>query len=188
LLKLYFLQQDHQDIFNRVLEDFSDIFNTVQDLKVGTLEELEFHPNLGEGYMANQLAAGFREEGVNGWVVHRNWSSGMSQTLEFLIETTLAAQGTVLFIDELEGGLGVNCLPEVAGKMLQGLDRIQYIATSHHPRVINEIPYKRWKLVTRRGSLVRVIDAKDIPALMASSSLERFTELINLPEYVEGVA
>jgi len=188
LLKLYFLQQDHREVFDRILEDFSDIFGTVQDLRIATFAELDARPNLGEGFMANHLTVGLQEQGVEGWIMYSSWSSGMLKTLKFLIETTLAAEGTVLLIDELEEGLGINCLPEVAGRMLQGLDRIQYIATSHHPRIINEIPYRRWKLVTRRGSQVRVLDAKDIPALSASSSLERFTELINLPEYVEGVA
>ena len=91
-------------------------------------------------------------------------------------------------IDELENSLGVNCLPDVARRMLKGLDQVQYLATSHHPRVINEIPFDRWKLVTRRGSGVRVVNARDIASLDRASSLEKFTELINLPEYVEGVA
>jgi hypothetical protein len=186
-LKFYVLEKDHREAFARVVEDFIDVFPTVEQLKVSTYDDLGFRPNLGESFMASSLAVGLREEGVEGWIPHVAFSSGMSKTLRFLIETELAPKGTVFLIDELENSLGVNCLPEVAGRMLERLDRIQYVATSHHPRVINEIPFDRWKLVTRKGSTVQVLDAKDIEPLRSVSSLERFTELINLPEYVEGV-
>lgn len=187
-VKLYGLQKEHREVFDRIAEDFIEVFPTVEELKVATYAELDFRPNLGEGFMANSLAVGLREEGVAGWVLHSAFSSGMEKTLKLLIETTLAPKGAVLLIDELENSLGINCLPEVAELMLKGLDRIQYIATSHHPRVINEIPFRRWKLVTRQGSTVRVLPAADIAVLRDASSLEKFTELINLPEYVEGVA
>ncbi len=186
--KLYVLQQDHPELFERIVDDFAEIFSTVETLKVTTYSELRVRPHLGEDSMANSLAVGMREEGVESWVLHTEFSSGMVKTLLFLIATALAPKGTVLLIDELENSLGVNCLPEVAGRMLEGLDRVQYLATSHHPRVINEIPFERWKLVTRRGSRVQVIDGKDIESLERASSLEKFTELINLPQYVEGVA
>ncbi len=186
--KLYVLQHDHPKLFERIFDDFSEIFSTVETLKVTTYSELRVRPHLGEDSMANSLAVGMREEGVEGWVLHTEFSSGMVKTLLFLIATALAPKGMVLLIDELENSLGVNCLPAVAGRMLEGLDRVQYLATSHHPRVINEIPFERWKLVTRRGSRVQVIDARDIELLERASSLERFTELINLPQYVEGVA
>ncbi len=188
LTKLYILQKDFPDLFGRIVDDLVDIFPTVQEIKVTTYSELGVRPDMGEDTMANLLTIGIQEEGVEGWVLHSELSSGMAKTLNFLIETAVAPKGMVLLIDELENSLGVNCLPDVARRMLKGLDRVQYLATSHHPRVINEIPFDRWKLVTRRGSRVRVIDARDIELLERASSLEKFTELINLPEYVEGVA
>lgn len=181
-LKLYVLQEDHPKLFARIVEDFVEVFPTIQDLRLAS------YADLGRPDLADSLALGLREEGVDGWVPHTALSSGMAKTLTFLIETVLAPKGTVLLIDELDNSLGINCLPEVAGRMLEGLDRIQYIATSHHPRVIHEIPFERWKLVTRRGSNVRVLDAGNIAVLKSASPLERFTELLNLPEYAEGVA
>ncbi len=186
--KLYVLQQDHPELFGRIVDDFIDVFPTARALRITTYSEFGFRPNLGENFMANSLAVGMREEGVEGWVLDPGFSSGMGKTLRFLIETALAPRGMVLLIDELENSLGVNCLPDIAGRMLEGLDRVQYLATSHHPRVINGIPFDRWKLVTRSGSNVRVINARDIATLERASSLEKFTELINLPQYVEGVA
>ena len=188
LLRLYVLQETHPDIFFQIFEEFQQIFDTLLGLRIASYEDLDINNYLTPELAGRFLTIALQEEGVKGWLPSPLWSAGMQKTLEFLVETALAPTGTVFFIDELENSLGVNCLPEVASSMLRGLDRVQYIATSHHPRVINEIPYRRWKLVTRRGSQVKVLDAEDIPALVKSSSLERFTELINLPEYVEGVA
>lgn len=187
LMKLYILQKDHRDLFDQIVWDFKEIFPTVQKVKIATFSELGAKPDLGHEYMSNNLAGGFQEEGAEGWILHRDWSTGMRKTLDFLIDTTLAPEGTVFLIDELENGLGVNCLPQVTRRMLEGLDRIQFIATSHHPRVINEIPVRRWKVVVRRGSRVRVIPAEEIEGLQRASALEKFTALINSPEYGEGI-
>ncbi len=186
-LKLYVLQKDHPAMFARLCEDFMDVFPGVSELRVATPDELKMVPRQDEHFMTEKLVLALREEGVEPWITYKTWSTGMLKILVFLIETTLAPDGTVFLIDELENGLGINCLPEVAERMLEGLDRVQFIATSHHPRVINEIPMRRWKLVTRHGSRVRVRSASEIPSLQRSSRLEHFTQLLNAPEYQEAV-
>ncbi len=187
-LKLYVLQTDHPEVFERLCGDFKDVFPGVSELRVATPDELNVLPRQDEHFMTEKLVLALHERGVGPWITYKAWSTGMLKTLIFLIETALAPDGTVFLIDELENGLGVNCLPEIAGRMLEGLDRVQFIATSHHPRVINEIPMRRWKLVTRQGSRVQVISTDDIPSLQRSSRLEHFTQLLNAPEYQEAVS
>lgn len=188
LFKLYVLQQDHQTLFDEIVEDFRDVFPNVEELRLATLRELRFRPRLEDSLMNGHVALGMRERGVEGWVVDRDFSSGMEKTLALLVESRLAPGGTTFLLDEMENSLGVNCLPDVASLILRHLDRIQFIATSHHPQVINGIPTDHWKIVTRRGSTVRVIDAESITALQTASPLEKFTQLLNLPEYEEGIA
>jgi hypothetical protein len=36
---------------------------------------------------------------------------------------------------------------------------LQFIVTSHHPYIINNIPYEYWKIVTRHGGNIMVGDA-----------------------------
>jgi predicted ATPase len=187
MVRGYVLQENHRDMFDRIKQDYMDIFPTVLDLRVGQYRDLGYKPFLDERFQDN-LTFGIREEGVEGWVASEDISAGMMKVLVYLIELGLAPQGTVVLIDELENSLGINCLPDLAQRMLKDLDRLQFIATSHHPRVINEIPYRRWRLVTRNGPIVKVLDATSIPALETASSLEKFTQLINLREYEEGVA
>jgi hypothetical protein len=82
--------------------------------------------------------------------------------------------------------MGVNCLPEITDHFLRYSD-LQFILTSHHPYVINNIPWQYWKLVTREGSEVTVKDATSVSALSTASSLDRFTQLLNLEEYAEAI-
>jgi hypothetical protein len=72
--------------------------------------------------------------------------------------------------------------------LLRRAPDLQFIVTSHHPYIIEKIPPEHWKIVTRRGSHVRVLDARAIPALVKGRSrLDHFTRLINLPEYEQGI-
>lgn len=186
VVKLYVLERHYQDVFKRIVEEFRNAFPTVTDLRVDTVVELQIPGNWE--YQSDTVVFAIKEDGVSGWIPAYLLSAGMLKTLNLLTEVQLAPKDTVFLIDELENSLGVNCLPEVASLMLRGLDTRQFIVTSHHPRVINEIPFERWKLVTRQGSKVRVLDASAIPALQTAASLERFTQLLNLPEYEEGIS
>jgi hypothetical protein len=112
----------------------------------------------------------------------------MQRYLSFLIHLSFAPPGTVVLIDELESSLGVNCLPAVTRFLLSRAPNLQLVLTSHHPYIIEQIPPSHWKIVTRKGSRVRVLDAEKIPAMAEDRShLDRFTRLINLPEYEHGV-
>ncbi len=68
----------------------------------------------------------------------------------------------------LVGNSGVNCMPDVV-RFLNTRPDLQFILTSHHPYVINNLPIATWKLVRRRGSIVSVTPAHDIPALQGAS-------------------
>ena len=79
-----------------------------------------------------------------------------------LLELALASPGTVIVIDEFENSLGVNCLPALSDLLLDHARELQFILTSHHPYVINNIPSTWWKVVTRQGGVVTVKDAESI--------------------------
>jgi len=67
--------------------------------------------------------------------------------------------------------------------MKGAVGRIQFIITSHHPYIINNIHYKNWKIVTRNGGKVSTQDADDF---MGKSKHEAFIQLINHPSYKTG--
>lgn len=181
-LKLFLVQRYHPALFRSIARDFQEIFPTIEEIKVGRVDELDVAQSQGKSFERNKIAVGAREAGVPTWILHPDLSAGMAKTLELLIETRLSPPGGVFLIDELENSLGVNCMPQVAGLLLEGLDRRQIIATSHHFRVINEIPFSSLKVVERIGTRVTVRDAMEIPEVKNAGSLDRFTELLNYLE------
>ncbi|MFN4955795.1 MAG: AAA family ATPase, partial [Aphanizomenon sp.] len=121
-----------------------------------------------------------QENGLEDWIPQQRISSGMFRTLIFLIEVISAPKESVILIDEFENSLGINCMAELTDFLLDKSPDVQFILTSHHPYIINNIPWKTWQIVSKSGNKVRVKKASDIPALDTASSLDKFTQLINL--------
>ncbi|KYF53596.1 hypothetical protein BE08_28805 [Sorangium cellulosum] len=181
--KAELLQECFPEAFAEIKQAFQEAFPTIEKLKVYRRD----YPTLAkEGVSFITLMA--KESGVNGLIPFADMSSGMQRYLSFLVHLSFAPPGTVVLIDELESSLGVNCLPAVTRFLLSRAPDLQLILTSHHPYIIEQIPPSHWKIVTRKGSRVRVLDAGKLPAMAEDRShVDRFTRLINLPEYEHGV-
>ncbi|WP_437589501.1 AAA family ATPase [Sorangium sp. So ce1000] len=185
--KAELLQELFPEAFAEIEEAFQEAFPTVERLKVQRYHRVDFEGRKEGGGMYN-MALSAAESGVDDWIFFYRMSSGMQRYLSFLVHLSFAPRGTVVLIDELESSLGVNCLPAVTRFLLSRAPDLQLILTSHHPYIIEQIPPSHWKIVTRKGSRVRVLDAEKIPAMADERShLDRFTRLINLPEYEHGV-
>jgi len=185
LTKGYVLQARFPELFDELRITYGEIFPQVEDIKITSYSDFGAKPEVD--IERDDLAVGIRERGVAGWVTQRDLSAGMTKVFVYLVDLILASRGSVFLVDELENSLGIDCLPEVAEQFLEKAGEIQFVITSHHPQVINAISTRDWKLVTRRGSVVTVLEAESIPALQTASPLQKFTQLINLPEYAEGV-
>jgi len=57
---------------------------------------------------------------------------------------------------------------------------LQFIATSHHPYIINNIPYEYWKIVTRQGGHIRICNASDYH--LGKSKQDAFIQLTKILE------
>jgi hypothetical protein len=173
VLHLFLMQEAYSEQFASIRERFCDVFPSVDDVRVvreATRDRLtvEIHETSGP------------------WVPQSRISSGMLKTLVYLCELDTAPSGSVIVIDEFEASLGLNCLPAMTDALLDRSD-CQFIVTSHHPYVINNIPIEHWKLVERKGSAVRLVSAREIPALASASHHEAFLRLINLDRYAHGI-
>jgi Fe-S cluster assembly ATPase SufC len=102
----------------------------------------------------------------------------------YISELYLSPENSIVLIDEFENSLGVNCLNSVTELILSN-SKLQFIITSHHPYIINNVSPLYWKIVTRKGSIVTVKNAKDfhIPA----SRQKAFIDLINVLEEDEDL-
>lgn len=108
----------------------------------------------------------------------------MYRSLIHIAEMYLCADGTVFLIDEFENSLGINCINDLTQEMLESDRELQFIITSHHPYIINNIDFKYWKLVTRNGSIVKTREINDF--IKGQSSHDRFMQLIQLSQYKTG--
>ncbi|HEC84613.1 MAG: ATP-binding protein [Candidatus Parabeggiatoa sp. nov. 2] len=177
--KAYWLQQQYPDEFDKIKQEFTSIFTTVEDIKVNLTKEAggiyEFSVNL-------------KEKTSEKWISQWQMSAGMFRTFAHLIEITMAPEESVIVIDELENGLGTNCMPGLTDFILNKTSHLQVILTSHHPYLIRHIHEKRWKLVKRKGGQVSVINALDIPQLQTDEGVDKFIRLTSLPEYEGGIS
>jgi predicted ATPase len=177
LLKLALIARHYSEIFNKIKSKFIEIFHQVEDVKIEAIENNE-NPSFPN------FPIQIKETGINDWIFQNNISSGMLKTLILISEMYLSPEGTVILIDEFENSLGVNCI-DVVTDLLWENRNIQFILTSHHPYIINNISMEYWKIVTRKGGVVTVTDAKDLN--LGKSRHQAFTQLINLEEYSEGI-
>lgn len=178
--KLFCVYKNVPKVFNEIKDKFIDVFNQVIDIKIEYIRDDDLPSFLFEAPLIQ-----IKEKNVRGWIPQTRMSSGMFRTLIHISELYLWDKGTVILIDEFENSLGVNCIDVLTEDLLFENDRIQFIATSHHPYIINKIPYEYWKIVTRKGGLIHTYDANKFN--LGESSHERFMNLVNLPNYAEGI-
>ncbi|TYQ31175.1 AAA family ATPase [Pseudanabaena sp. UWO310] len=179
VLKAYFLQRFFPHIFNEIKYTYIEIFPSVQDIKITINRE----PN-----NRYSLLFEIKETFSETWITQLRISSGMYRTLTYLIEVIAAPEESIIMIDEFENSLGINCMPQLTDFILDKSPNLQFILTSHHPYIINNIPWKTWQLVSRSNGTIRTRKAVDIPELNTASSLDKFTQLINLLEHEEETA
>lgn len=173
VLHLYLMQHAYPEQFATLRQRFCDVFPSVDDVRVTRA------PNRA------QLTVEIHESSGT-WIPQERISSGMLKTLVYLCEFDTVPSGSVIVIDEFESSLGLNCLPAMTDALLARSD-CQFIVTSHHPYVINNIPIDHRKLVERVGGAVTVTPARDVPALRAASHHDGFLRLFNAERYAHGI-
>jgi predicted ATPase len=178
-IKLFLLQQINKRVFDTIKQRFMAIFPQVTDLRVEQKTEKGFQ----ETYFTYNIL--LKEDYVNDWISENDISSGMYRTLLQLAELYLCPEGTLFLIDEFENSLGINCISELTSDILKSKRQLQFILTSHHPYIINNIPFNTWKLVTRKGGIVTANDASEFN--LGKSRHDAFMQLTQLEAYQTGI-
>ena len=79
-------------------------------------------------------------------------SNGMLKTIYYIVELFTMSEDSLVLIDEFENGLGVNCIDLLSELMLSERNDLQFIITSHHPKIINAIDKDKWRIIDRLDS------------------------------------
>jgi energy-coupling factor transporter ATP-binding protein EcfA2 len=179
VLTAYYLEKNFPKTFDEIKNIYTDIFPNVEDVRV------KAQLNSNNGYT---LLIEILDRGSANWISQVEISSGMYRVLTCLIDILTTPDESVIIIDEFENSLGINCMPQLTDFILDKSPNLQFILTSHHPYIINNIPWETWQLVSRTNGTIRTRKAVDIPQLNTASSLDKFTQLINLLEHEEETA
>ena len=173
--RLFFIQKYEHGVFDQIKEDFISVFPSVEDIdfEIVRLFKESYTPILK-----------IKEQNVAYWINLPDVSSGMCRTLSQIVTLKLSDKGDVIMIDEFENGLGINCIDLLAEKAMD-VEDVQIIMTSHHPYIINSIPYQDWRIVSRNGSEVMVNTAADFKIGMHSKH-DAFMQLIQTDAYRTG--
>lgn len=174
-IKLSILHQTLPKEFEKIKATFIRIFNNVSNIKVETAKINENIPIAFSELLREATIFGIKEKGVSDWI--DNISSGMFKTLMYISELYLSPDHSIILIDEFENSLGVNCIDSVTDLILENTNN-QFMITSHHPYIINNISPEFWKIVTRQGGCVTVKNAEDFH--ISKSRQKAFIDLINV--------
>lgn len=174
--KLFLLKVNKLQEFDDIFDNFKVIFPLIEDV------------DFAIGSFFNEVACPIlkmKEKGVKSWIFQPDISSGMLRTLSQITMLTLADAGDVFLIDEFENGLGVNCINQLAEMIMYPMEDVQVIMTSHHPYIINTIPFECWKIVTRSASDVAIHTPAEFN-IGKRSRHEAFMQLIQTSAYKNG--
>lgn len=114
-------------------------------------------------------------------------SSGMKKVLLILTDLHILPEGGVYIIDEYENSLGLGAIDFFPQFILTFEKDVQFIVTSHHPYLINEIPPSSWYVFHRKGQHVSIRHGEELAAHFSKSKQQAFIQLINDPLFTKGV-
>jgi hypothetical protein len=175
-IKLGLVHENDRKTFDQIRDRFVEVFPQVQEVEVARIKL----------FPGELLQIRIKEHGVGKWIPEHKISSGMSRTLLHLSRMILWPDGMVVLIDDFENSLGVNCIDFLTKDLVDESSRVQFLITSHHPYIINNIDTRHWKIVVRDGSIVSARNATEFG--LEESCHEAFIKLMNLPLYQEGIA
>ncbi len=156
--------------FREITTKFKEIFPSIEKIEAYKYQYIDVDDLI--------LEIRFKEKHSDWSIYQVEVSSGMLKTLLHLSELYFSLPGSVILIDEFENSLGVNCLDAVTEDINDSPNQLQFIITSHHPYVINNIRPSHWKIVTRQGGNVTVKSAEDFH--IAKSRQKAYIDLINV--------
>ncbi len=175
-IKFFLCSELKLDVFQGIKNRFIDIFPQIEDIKISQVEQKDFPINIDQTIPVISI----KEKDVPKWIREDRMSSGMLRTIIHICEILLSNDGSVILIDEFENSLGINCIDILTDDLIHENRNLQFIATSHHPYIINNIPYEYWKIVSRKGGKIHIKDASAYS--LGKSKQDAFLQLTKILE------
>lgn len=145
-LKIYITKKYYPDLYAQIFSAVKELFMEINNIDIVEDSDRELYMVAIEVYGKKLL--------------QHEISNGMLKTIYYIVELVTMSRNSLVLIDEFENGLGVNCIDVLAELLLSERDDLQFIITSHHPKIINQIPNKKWKIIERDIATVKNTSAE----------------------------
>lgn len=166
-LKIYITKKYYPQMYAQIFSAVKELF-----MKINSIDIVE-DPDR-EIYMVAIDVYGKR-------LLQHEISNGMLKTIYYIVELITMSKNSLVLIDEFENGLGVNCIDVLAELLLGERRDLQFVITSHHPKIINQISNKKWKIIERDIATVKNFTAEEYGIM--HSQHDAYFNLINRWEF-----
>ncbi len=166
-MKIYIAKNYYPDLYVRIFDAVKEIFMEIEDIDVE--EDVA-----REMYLVSIQVYGKK-------LLQDDISNGMLKTIYYIVELYTMSENALVLIDEFENGLGVNCIDVLSELILYERDDLQFIITSHHPKIIGEIEKEKWKIIERDVATVKNCTSEEYG--IGNSQHDAYFNLINRWEF-----
>lgn len=163
VLKTYLLKETNPSIFERIVDLYQESFPDITNIKVCKCKKTD---NYTISFETKKTSIEFK-----------NMSSGMQKTFAFLLDLFTVSPDYVFLMDEIENSLGINCIDSVYNCLYSYRDDLQFIITSHHPYIINNVNPLQCQLVHRKDNIVEAYTTEQLK--ISTDYYEFFDALLN---------
>ncbi len=177
-IRLYILNESYKSIFNSIVAEFKSVFPNIENVQFS--DGSKTYNRIDSGKMPLLL---FKEKNIDTPYHLHEMSSGMQKVFLIITDVLSMRKNSLYLIDEYENSLGINAINFLPSFLAEHGKNTQFVITSHHPYLINNIPISDWSLFFRTGSNVQVKNGEELNKKYGASKQEAFIQLINDPEY-----
>ena len=166
-LKIYITKKYYPQMYAQIFSAVKELFMEINSIDIVEDPDREI-------YMVAIDVYGKR-------LLQHEISNGMLKTIYYIVELITMSKNSLVLIDEFENGLGVNCIDVLAELLLGERRDLQFVITSHHPKIINQISNKKWKFIERDIATVKNFTAEEYGIM--HSQHDAYFNLINRWEF-----
>lgn len=166
-MKVYIAKEYYPELYYKIFDAVKELFIEIQDIDVIEDTSLEMY-----------LIAITVYDKV---LLQHEISSGMLKTIYYIVELFTMSENSLVLIDEFENGLGVNCIDLLSEMLITERKDLQFLITSHHPKIINGITKDKWKIIDRDISIIT--NTSSINYGIGNSQHDAYFNLLSRWEY-----
>lgn len=166
-MKVYIAKKYYPELYYKIFDAVKELFMEIQDIDVVENTSLEMYLIAIKVY--------------DKVLLQHEISNGMLKTIYYIVELFTMSENSLVLIDEFENGLGVNCIELLSEMLITERKDLQFVITSHHPKIINGITKEKWKIIDRDISIIKNTSSADYG--IGNSQHDAYFNLLNKWEF-----